>query len=99
MPLDLIMGLPSEEGKARGTTDAFVQNMQEKAADAYALAHKHLGVAAERRKAAYDFRTREANFEVGDWVWYWYPRKYRLKSLKWQKCYTGPYLVTRKIEP
>ena len=22
-----------------------------------------------------------------------------MKSLKWQKCYTGPYLITRKIEP
>jgi len=22
-----------------------------------------------------------------------------MRSLKWQKCYTGPYLITRKIEP
>ena len=22
-----------------------------------------------------------------------------MKSLKWQKCYTGPYLITHKIEP
>ena len=22
-----------------------------------------------------------------------------MKSLKWQKCYTGPYLITRKIQP
>jgi len=48
--------------------------MHEKAADACALARKHLGRAAERRKATYDLRTREANFVVGDWVWYWYPR-------------------------
>jgi len=99
MPLDLIMGLPLEEREHHGITDAFVRDMQEKSADAYALARKHLGKAAERRKAAYDIRTRAEDFAVGDWVWYWYPRKYRLKSLKWQKCYTGPYLITRKIEP
>jgi len=57
--------------------------MQEKAADAYDLARKHLGMATERRKAAYDIRTRTADFEPGEWVRYWYPRKYRLKSLKW----------------
>jgi len=22
-----------------------------------------------------------------------------MRSLKWQKCYTGPYLITRKIKP
>jgi len=99
MPLDLIMGLPLEESESHGAADVFVRDMQEKSADAYALARKHLGIAAERRKTAYDVRTRAAEFGVGDWVWYWYPRKYRLKSLKWQKCYTGPYLITRKIEP
>ena len=99
MPLDLIMGLPLEERESHGTADVFVRDMQEKSADAYALARKHLGIAAERRKTAYDIRTREAKFEVGDWVWYWYPRKYRSKSLKWQKCYIGPYLITHKIEP
>ena len=99
MPLDLIMGLPLEESESHGAADVFVRDMREKSADAYALARKHLGIAAERRKMAYNVRTHAAEFGVGDWVWYWYPRKYRLKSLKWQKCYTGPYLITRKIEP
>ena len=98
MLLDLIMGLPLEETESQGMPDAFVQDMQEKAVDAYALACKHLGRAAERHKATYDLRTREVNFGVGDWVWYWYPRKYRMKSLKWHKCYTGPYLIAHKIE-
>jgi len=88
-----------EESESHGAADVFVRDMQEKSADAYALARKHLGIAAERRKTAYDVRTRAAEFGVGDWVWYWYPRKYRMKSLKWQKCYTGPYLIMRKIEP
>ena len=38
-------------------------------------------------------------FQRGDWVWYWYPRRYQGKSPKWQKSYTGPYLVIRIIEP
>jgi len=30
---------------------------------------------------------------------YWYPRKYSGKSVKWQRSYTGPYLVIRDIAP
>jgi len=71
-------------------------------AEAYEVARRHLGVAAQRRKAAYDIRVHQDDFKVGDWVWYWYPRKYSLRSPKWQKCYTGMYnmyLIVRKIEP
>jgi hypothetical protein len=44
-------------------------------------------------------RVKETKFKVGDWVWYWYPRRYQGKSPKWQKNYVGPYLVVRVIEP
>jgi len=65
----------------------------------YELARKQLRVAAERRKACYDVRMQKAEFNTGDWVWYYYPRKYQDRSPKWQKLYTGPYLVTRAILP
>ena len=54
---------------------------------------------AVRRRMSYDIKAKDVEFHVGDWVWYWYPRKYPSKSVKWQRSYTGPYLVTRKIEP
>ena len=60
---------------------------------------EHLRVAAERRKTSYDIKTRDVEFGVGEWVWYWYPRKYPSRSPKWQRSYTGPYLIVRKIEP
>ena len=66
---------------------------------AYALAREHLRVAAERQKVYYDVRVRNVDFSVGQWVWYWYPRRYPSKSPKWQRSYTGPYLIIRKIEP
>jgi len=42
---------------------------------------------------------KKADFKVGDWVWYWYPRRYQKRSPKWQKMYTGPFLVVRIIAP
>ena len=99
MPLDLVMGLPPDVCSTGQTGDEYVRLMQENAEKCYEVARKHLRVAAERRKAAYDIRVKKSDFAVGDWVWYWYPRRYRAKSPKWQKCFTGPYLVVRVIEP
>ena len=98
MPLDLVMGLPLDESQC-ASVDEFVQKSQEQMSSAYAIAREHLGVAAQRRKTTYDIRVRQQEFKVGDWVWYWYPRRYPSKSPKWQRGYTGPYLVVRKIEP
>ena len=52
-----------------------------------------------RRKKTYDVQMKKAEFNVGDLVWCWYPRRYQKKSPKWQKAYTGPYLIVRVIEP
>ena len=32
-------------------------------------------------------------------MWYFYPRRFRGKSPKWQKMYTGPYLIVKHIQP
>ena len=56
-------------------------------------------MAAERRKTAYDARVKRSEFDLGSKVWYYYPRRYSRKSPKWQRCYTGPYVVTRVIPP
>ena len=99
MPLDLVMGLPSDESNQVNSMDEFVQRTQEQMADAYEIARQHLRAAAQRRKDTYDIRVRHQEFQVGDWVWYWYPRRYSSRSPKWQKNYIGPFLIVRKIEP
>ena len=99
MPLDLVMGLPLEEVNGGDTVDDFIARQQELAESAYRVALEQLHVAAQRRKRAYDVRVTPEEFGVGDWVWYHYPRRYIGRSHKWQKNYTGPYLVVREIPP
>jgi len=65
----------------------------------YDIARKQLQVSAERRKVTYDMKVKKAEFKVGEWVWYWYARRYKQRSPKWQLMYTGPYLSVRYIEP
>ena len=99
MPVDVVMGLPSEEVNGSQSVDEFVVRQQELAEDAFQLVRQHLGQNASRRKSTYDMRVRKAEYLVGDLVWYYYPRKFTQKSAKWQRNYTGPYKIIRVIEP
>jgi len=98
LPIDLLMGLPVKEVVTH-TTDEYLANLQRQSAAAFKLAREHLRASAESRKSAYDIKCKKAHFRVGDWVWYWYPRRFQSRSIKWQQCYIGPYLVIRLIEP
>jgi len=99
MPIDLVMGLPTEEcGEGMNTHDYLVK-LHQNATEAFQLARKHLRASAERRKRYYDVRVKSEKFKVGDWVFYHYPRRCQSRSAKWQKSYIGPYLVVRRIEP
>ena len=99
MPVDLAMGLPPSEVNGDQTIDDYVAKQQELASETYQLVRENLRVNAERRKVPYDVRVRKPEFGIGDWVWYYYPRRYTQKSPKWQRCYTGPYLIIRAIPP
>jgi len=81
MPLDLIMGSPLNSDHA-STVNEFVSEMRVRAEKCYDIAREHLRVSAERRKKTYDLKVSRAEFNVGEWVWYYYPRRYHRKSPK-----------------
>jgi hypothetical protein len=99
MPADLVWGAPERTLEATLTRDEYVEKIRENTESAYKLAREQLRASAERRKTSYDVRVKKSTFATGDWVWYYYPRKYQGRSPKWQKLYTGPYLVLRAIPP
>lgn len=99
MPLDVLMGLPSEESSLFNSPHEYLVNLQEDMLYSYAVARRKLKKSALWRKKYYDVRVKEKQFEVDDWVYYYYPCRYRSKSPKWQKAYTGPFLVVRTIPP
>jgi hypothetical protein len=93
------MGPPPGEEKHYTSIDNFVAEQQESTRKAYESVRKHLRRAAEVRKRRYDAKVRPAKFTVGEWTWYYYPRRYTGRSPKWTRIYTGPYLVVRIIPP
>jgi len=42
---------------------------------------------------------RPSRFEAGQWVWYYNPRKYPGRQMKWTQQYEGPYLVLKMLSP
>ena len=56
--------------------NVFVAEVQERYRSAYEIARESLQVEAKRRKDLYDRRVLQRRFQVGTWVWYYYPRRY-----------------------
>ena len=98
-PLDLVLGPVIGDEERELSYDEFVSQQQEVYREAYRVAREHLNNSAERRKNEYDIKVKEVTFNVGDWVWYFYPRRYIQRSPKWSKNYDGPFLVTNVIPP
>ena len=98
-PIDMICGIPQEERAQWASYDVFTEHRLTRMNEAYTLIREHLGRAAERMKDHYDMRVRPAVFTRGQWVWYHTPRRYVGRSTKWQRMYTGPFLITRVWGP
>ena len=96
-PVDIVFGTPDEEAEAPRAVDVFVDEKIHVMQDAYRLVREHLGASLQRAKRYYDVKARFTTFKVGEWVWLYSPRRYVQRSPKWQKMYSGPFLVIRKV--
>jgi len=98
-PLDLLIGEVLEEGDRTGSYDEYVDEKLQRMRECYTIAREHLREAARRRKDEYDVTVHSKTFAVGQWVWYYYPRRYQSRTPKWCKTYDGPFLITKVIPP
>ena len=98
-PLDVVLGEIVGEEEHYDSYNDYVCALQKRMRQSHALAREHLGAAAERRKNDYDSKVKSREFRVGQWVWYYYPRRYVKRSPKWTKNYDGPFLVVGVIPP
>jgi len=65
--------------------------------DAYAIVQEHTGRCAEVMKRSYDAGVRPVEFQVDNLVWYFCPRARPGTSPKWNRFYSGPYWVVRRL--
>ena len=97
MPVDIIYGTAEEEPVV--DYDSYVGALQEKLVSAYEEVRKELRTAAQKYKRQYDIKVRPHRYMVGQWVYYFNPRKYAGKQDKWLRKFDGPFLVIATPTP
>ena len=95
VPLELLIEKPT--AAAAQSTDEYVQQTAERMRQAYTVVREALKANFERSKKRYDARVKTAQFKVGDFVYYYVPRKHVGKNRKWALDNRGPFRVQRKL--
>ena len=97
MPIDIVAGDLLGLGDSTLSTNEFVAVRQARMMQAYELVRNRLRTTANRRKEIYNLSVKALQFNHGNKVWYFYPRRYVRKSQKWQFFYVGPYTVVERL--
>jgi hypothetical protein len=93
-PIDIVLSEPGDQSNHEHTNyEDFNQKRATIMRQAYSLARKQLGKAAKISKKRYDMRVRPTKYKVGDWVFYYYPRRYTKRSFKLESLFKGPYCI------
>jgi len=95
VPLELLIEKPT--AAAVQSADEFVQSTANRMRQAYAVVRGHLQAAFDRSKKRYDARLKAARFDVGDFVYYYVPRKHIGRNRKWALDNRGPFHVQCRI--
>jgi len=90
-PIDIVYGSP--ETTLKCTYDDYVDELQHRLQGAYTHVREQLQEAAQRSKRYYDTRVRPQQCSLGDWVYYYNPRKHVGRQDKWSRKFSGPFLV------
>ena len=88
-PPDIVYGNPKDEPDVH--YDPLVERVRDNSVSAEV--RQSLQKSAKRNKKYYDITVKPKQFEVGQWVLYFNPRKFRGKQNKWVRQYEGPFLV------
>ena len=97
MPIDIVAGDVLGLGDSTFSANEFVADRQARMMQAYELVRNRLRTTANRRKKIYNLSVKPLQFNPGDKVWYFYPRRYVRKSQKWQFFYVGLYTVVERL--
>ena len=95
-PLEIVAGINPVDHEV-SSVDEWVDRKLQILSRAHNIVRENLGRAAERSKTYYDRRVKTKQFEEGQFVWVFNPRRYVHKSHKWTMMYYGPYRVEKVL--
>ena len=98
MPIDIVLGIPEGSEEKYNSANEYVSNLQNKFRTFYEKTRLALERCAERNKNYYDIRVKGNRYNTGDWVLYYLPKSTQGRCVKWEKLFSGPYLIVKKYD-
>jgi hypothetical protein len=90
LPIDIMMGVPRSQAEHYRCQTEYVEWLRSALQRAHEMARRKLKVAARRQKNYYDARSKPHKYQVGEFVWRWYPPK---ANRKLSRGWVGPYRI------
>jgi hypothetical protein len=94
-PIDIVLGRAN--GEEYQSMDQFVEMKLLLMEEAHELVRQQLRLASARCKRRIDIDVKPREFLIGSWVWFYSPRRCVGRSPKWQRNYSGPFLVVKQL--
>ena len=95
LPIDLALGIP--ETRISVCESDYAYQLEKQLVSIHDFARKHMQIASNRMKQYYDRNANFTEFEVRDCVWFHNPVRKVGLSLKFQRPWKGPYIITEKL--
>jgi len=95
MPVEMVLDLPAESYPA--DLDQYAEEFSERLREANQIVQQHTRTAFARMKRNYDARVRESEYVVGQYVLFFYPRRYRGRNPKLARPNIGPFRILRRL--
>ena len=94
LPIDILTSPTPQAVDKPGCPIVYVEWLKKALEESFEYSRSSLKRAAIRQKRYYDRKAGQGGFEVGDWVFRWYPPA---AHEKFGSGWTGPYLVVKRL--
>ena len=95
MPIEMVLDVPDDA--CPESVDQYVEDFRERARKANVLVQQHMKTSFARMKKNYDAKVRDTEFSVGQFVLFYYPRRYRGRNPKLSRPNIGPFRVLQRL--
>jgi len=96
LPMDLLRGNPSEQVNLHSSED-YIRDLAKKLEVIHNEVKERIQEKSLKMKAWYDQKTRQIQFQEGQRVWLYNPRRVKGKTPKLQCNWEGPFFIVKKL--
>jgi len=94
--MDLLRGNPPSERESNTTIDG-VSRVRKKLENLLEIVRNRVDIKSSQTKTWYDQKIRKIQFNVGQMVWFYNPRRKKGRAPKLQSSWEDPYFIVRKL--